>query len=120
LEREARLGEASGAAQALPAAASLRDRVPVVEMQASQRPQGPPAPGALGASRGNWELMSRAPTGTADAGGAVAPTLGVLQSPRDPPATLAPRVSATCDPSLTAGAMDKAREGSVSAWPQGG
>eukprot|EP00072_Mus_musculus_P036604 XP_006505876.1 PREDICTED: rhotekin isoform X6 [Mus musculus] len=81
-------------------------------MQASQRPQGPPAPGALGASRGNWELMSRAPTGTADAGGAVAPTLGVLQSPRDPPATLAPRVSATCDPSLTAGAMDKAREGS--------
>lgn len=49
LEREGRSGEASVAAQALPAAASLARWVPVVKMQASQRLQGPPAPGALSA-----------------------------------------------------------------------
>lgn len=120
LEREARSGEASGAAQALPAVASLGHRVPVVEMQASQRRQGPPAPGALSASRGNWELMSPAPPGGAVPAGEVAPTLGILQFPRGPRATPALRVSAIWDAALAASTMDRAREGSVSAWPQGG
>lgn len=120
LQREARSGEASGAAQALPAVASLSNRVPVVEMQASQRLQGPPASGALSASRGNWDLMSPAPPGAADPDGEVAPTLGILQFPRGPRATPTLRVSATWDPALAASTMDRAREGSVSAWPQGG
>lgn len=108
------------AAQALPAAASLTDRVSVVEMQASQSLQGPPAPGALSASRGSWELMSPAPPGAADPGGEVAPTLGILQFPHGPRATLVPWVSATWDPALAASAMDRAREEAVSAWPPRG
>lgn len=75
----------------LPAVASLRDRVPVVEMQASRSPQGPPAPGALGASRGNWELMSWAPPSAAAPGGEAEPTPGILQFPRSPRVTPATR-----------------------------
>lgn len=89
-------------------------------MQAPRSLQGPPAPGALGASRGNWELMSPAPPGAAYPSGEAAATPGILQFPRGPRATLATPVAVTREPALAASAMDRAREGSVSAWlPRG-
>lgn len=97
-----------------------RDRVPVVKMQASRSLKGPPEPGALGASRGNWELMSRAPSGSADPVGEAAPTPGILQFPGGPRVTPATGVAAAQDSAPIVNAMDRAREGSVSAWPRRG